>query len=222
MPAQTLNQKNKPKYKNQRKLKYKRNVNTSDVARIAKRIVNKSISKSIETKHYNNTEGAYDVPATGQIFQFTQMIQGTRDFDIVGTKARLTSLYFKYQINLADQFNVVRLVIFQDLDFEDTPPTVNDLFPNLLITSTASMYDPDTVPSRYKILMDRTIVLDTDDNVSVGFYKTRELSPIEFYGNPTTASTQAKGHIYLCAFSDSGVAGHPILMFDSMLYYKDA
>lgn len=224
MPIDKLVTKTSRKSYGRRRTKFTKTVNSVQAAKIAARVAKKTASRQIETKHLPYQNVSDNITNLGFVYLMSDLIQGTTDSDMIGTVCRPTSLWFRYGLKAGDPSNAVRMIFFQDQNQSSITPVVSDVLPNVNLLGTNSMFNPDLVPGRFKIIYDKTHNLDADDPAYSGMVKLRNfpVRKIEFNGNPVSTGSQAKGHIYLLLVSDSGFTTHPTISWDSLLYFKDA
>lgn len=229
MPAQATTSKKEYKRKGKKAKIPKKNLNKYQVKEVAKKVTQKMLNKNIETKHVllsSPAPGPDPVTNLCTPLQLTVMTTGTGQNDILGAKCRLTSLWINYVLNIGDSTNIVRVIVFQDkMNNAVTPAFQGQLFTNGYVHPITSMYNTDLVPSRYHILYDRCIVLDTDDPQYCGHIRIKDFPKrtLEFQGgSPTIINAQAMGHLYFYVVSDSSLVTHPTIEYEVALFYKDA
>lgn len=195
------------------------------MAKIAKQVAQKVVNRNVETKHDYSSQTGIDVLALATDIQLTQMTTGTMDNDIIGSKCRLTSLYISYTLALGDSTNYVRLLVFQDKHQNLTTPNFqSQIFINSLVNPIGALYNVDVVPSRYSILYDKVVALDSDDPIHYGriVIKRFPKRTLEFTSTPTITNAIASGHVYFMVLSDSALVPSPKLSYDAAIFYKDA
>lgn len=218
---------NKKPYKKWNRKTYvpKRNLTKYQVKAVAQKVATKILNKEIETKFILDSNLNLPLTAIASSFQLTPLTQGTEENEMIGNKVRLTSLWINYTLTVSDSYNMVRLVLIQDTEFNDTSVLLQqDVFNFGSTLPIVASYNTINVPNRFKILYDKVITLDQDDPAYYGKVVIRDfpLKTLEFRTAPTTVSAIGKGHLYWYMVSDSGLSGHPSITYSTSLFYKDA
>lgn len=196
--------------------------------RQVKRIVN----SSQETKFYDISSSGASVSSTGTITSLTSIAQGTTDITRVGDSISLMRMMWSGVLTVGDQFNIVRVILFQWKPNDNVAPALADLLLNGPSGSpdVYSFYNHD-LRGQFHIMSDRTysligngtsssipfqpktqILIAHNKGLSVGLKKVQ-------YQGGTTVGTHK---IYVLTLSDSSAVAHPIITYNARIYYKDS
>lgn len=188
--------------------------------RLIQKVVQTEIAKhdEKEVEHKYKDLGASDsVGITGTIQHLSNIAQGSTYETHVGVQAKATSLQMRLTITAADSVNVVRIIIFRF--FDGTTPVATDILQNLVSSANLhplSMLNMDNRKT-FQVLYDNSYVVDTDDSILVDkFYIKRNMKLSWKEDN-----SRDVGHIYMLAISDSAIAAHPTLLWESRLRFTD-
>jgi hypothetical protein len=192
-----------------------KNKKSKEISHLIKSISNQNKEKKwLHHSNYNIVQSS-----TFAFVDLTDMTQDVTENGRIGTSARIKSLTIGVNFIVADASNRLRTFVFVWF-----PNTISDnpADTELLIDTTTgySIMAPfvQTKPSRFKVLMDETINVDTYNIQKSMKRKINVDRTVSFNtGNVTTGA----GHIYICFLSDSGVVTHPSLSFDCMVTYTD-
>lgn len=184
--------------------------------------IKRQVNRMAETKRLQRALAVVVANSPALITPLLQIPQGTGEGQRVGDHVMLQKVMLRWQITLADNTNTVRFILFQWKQY--TGPSGTDI---LNLTSP----DYNTIPfiapynvttdSSYKILMDRTYVVDTDDPVIRAqklIYK-GITQKINFQSAAGTSATY--NQLYLLVVSDSGATSHPAVNLTADMFYKD-
>lgn len=183
--------------------------------------VKRQINRMAETKRLQRAIGI-TVSSVGVVTPLLTVAQGTAEGERIGDHLTLKKLALRWQVTAADSSNTVRCLIFQWKQY--TTPGLSDV---LNLTAPDFVSIPFIAPynivtdSSYKILMDRVLVVDTDDPVKwrrKTIYK-GITHKINFQGASGTSATY--NQIYIAFVSDSGATSHPAVAATVDLSYKD-
>lgn len=193
--------------------------------------VKKIINRNVELKK-DDTEIDYN-PSDGQnvYLDLTTMIQGDDDdSQRVGNEVMIKSIDFRYQVINADNFNIVRFIVFRWK--EDTltayPSYVLDTgpYPNGPVKVNAPYFWDDWRKGKLKILSDRTISIgNAGPGVVRGHYKKYFKNGLKLRfseGEGTGVALTGMNKIFFMAISDSNIAAHPRISGVSRITYTDA
>lgn len=218
----------------------KRKPTVKKVTKSIKTYVKKAISKNVETKFLKDSNLTYSniVYQTATFVCLTSnLTQGDTASSIDGRKAKLNSLNFKYSV----KYNTLptdttthpiarraRLIIYQDNEFSEiTQQQSTNLLTSYVGNDVDSLYNPEQVPVRYKILYNKLIKLDVSNNISSHSKLIKRIPlNITFQADPTGPNAVAKGHLYALIICDDDTQAnvtYPIsIRYDSYLYFKDS
>lgn len=191
------------------------------IKRLAAQSANRAIARTSEHKHYENTafinSGSSTSVGVAQMTAIPQSSTGAQsDNTRVGDVVKITSFQFRFGLKLADDYNLVRIIFFQWLS--DSTPVGSDI----LLSTSYPLYSPYTADNRnlYKILYDRTVVLDANKPVvyehkflSRGFVKKMHWT--------AGSATAGSNHIWYLNVSDSGAISHPAVELFTRVNYID-
>lgn len=204
------------------------------VARIG--TVKRMISRNEETKWapYDflfNT--AYDVN-TDKLLMMSNNAQGVARSERLGNKITITKFQFFISSAAANGiFSRLRFIMFIDKQARATPPVPSDLLQGqgtiMTANSVQQVLNPNTVPSRYQILLDRFFTVGIEGgstNVSqetIKRYTVRKKITIQYTdgGGSGQAVVQDKV-VYGMVISDEVVGSQPSARITGIFYFKDA
>lgn len=197
------------------------------VKRVARAEARKAISRSEETKEFDDQVGSVGVNYTGTTWNLlynsvgaAAITQGVASNQYIGTSITPVFLQIRLNVTAADATNLMRIVIVQAIG--TFVPTTTLVFQSVTnVRAPLSPYDHDH-NSGYRVLHSKIIELDTTTNVqrvySI-FLKKHKMRKITFSDGAGTIET---GGIYLLAISDSAAVADPAIQIYSRLSYKDA
>lgn len=191
--------------RSRRPRRFRRRSSNKTIARIAKKVFN----KQVETKYNNFQINA--VPLSNVPFgqAMNNLAQGTTTSTRVGNSVRIQGLKLRYELQLADTFNVCRVYVLWS-----RAPINGSLLPGPLEVLSKDRQN-------FKVLYDRTHVLDQDDPT---FVTTKDISRyiggFSRFNNAT--ATPTAGYLSLYAVSDSTLVSHPTFSFAASVTYQDA
>lgn len=184
-----------------------------------KAIVRKAIHAEEEEK-YAIINASYGVATAPGLYVLTNTSQGSSGGTHIGDECRLKSLWFRYNVTVADASNAVRVILFiwkpnlayaapAALDILKTVTTPNQL---------TSCYEEDG-EDMYRILYDRVHFVSAVGPVQTGALVTRKLNlKMDF----ATGSSNASNNVYVLLVSDSGAVSDPTVNFTSRISFTDA
>lgn len=182
-------------------------------------------SRELKLHQMNIFTGMNDV---GQIFNMTQIAEGTAETQRVGLK--INPKRFDLNLNLSaesgDQ-NIYRIVVFRW--FEDLPPARTDILEDNTAGSFLG-YNNYAVPTKWQKKPKYQILDDTKLTVADGtaeedryYYFTKHFKKnSEIRYDASSPSSQEWGNIYVYICSDSAVVPHPIVQGYSRLTFFDS
>lgn len=188
------------------------------VSRLTRRL-----NSMIERKHVdtNLTQGFLGgVDANGTIVELTAISQGDTEVQREGIQVNLQSIKLDLQLNYADTFNKLRVIMFKW--FDNTNPSIGDLLNGSGFTNfIQAPYNWVTGRSKYKVLMDvKTLTTSVDKPVA---YIRRRInlrnSKLRFLGSSATSGEWGRIFLFIC--SDSAVLTHPVPTGVARLVYTD-
>jgi len=196
--------------------------------------VRNQLHKRGEVKYIETAVTGGGADTTGSVFQLSAVAQGITDTARIGEEIVMESLQIRGHIRSNRVIgsdvdpNMVRMVVIQDMSDLNAAPaiagvwtTVTDFYQNNLRIPASEIME------RYKVLMDRWIVLGPTDSVGgahqviKGFkYFLRRRIKINYTGAAATAV--AKGNLYFFIASDhaTGVE-EPTYVLDVVMRFRD-
>lgn len=155
------------------------------------------------------------VSNTGSMTDLTSVAQGTNAVSRIGQSITVKSIEMDFVFGLADTTNLIRLRIFEWIpsDTSDVPSFSEVQY---FASSVLSPYLP-YKPSRFKVLYDHMIVLDTYHPIIRHKFKLKLSHKVQYDLSVDTGSR----HIYMALQSDSGAATHPSCAYNSLVKFVD-
>lgn len=183
------------------------------------RKVLKVVKRTQEKKFYpfaNSTT----VSSVGYLLDLTTIPQGDTDTTRDGDMLRVSSIQVNFAWAAADAYNICRMVMFQWMPASSpgSPPALADIFADTT-NAVISTFAHDTRKS-YRILLDRTCVVDADDPMKICkmyVYK-KFMRNIQYAGGTTTG----RGNIYVWLVTDSGAVTHPAVTWSGKTNFTDS
>lgn len=188
--------------------------------------VDRIITDRSEKLYFDVPSQSTGISTTGTIFgPLSAPAQGDEDTERTGDALRVSSMQIRYQVQVADVTNVMRMVMFQWKSSQMAAPQVGEVLQPYLPGPAPGIFSPYTHDSRdnMRILWDSGLLqLAVDDTgnvcgtayVTKGFLNERK---IQFVAGATTGYP----HIYLLCISDSGAVTHPTVNFVSRMVYTE-
>lgn len=178
-------------------------------------IARKAIKNMAEI-HFHASDYYNTVSTSGYVQDLSIITQtSTGDQNRIGDSITLTSMEVRYDWEVADTTNRVRLILFRWND--DGAPGVNDILLNTVsVPRCYASYNKDS-RSKFNILYDKVMVVGQGsgtDNVKYREFKRKLTGKINY----SSGGTSGVKHVYLMAISDS-LTGNPTLAFYSRLNY---
>jgi hypothetical protein len=184
-----------------------------------RRIVKSALHKDEEEK-YAIINQSYSVSTTPGLYVLTNTAQGSSGGTHVGDECRLKSLWFRYNLTVADASNALRVILFTwkpNLGYA-SPAALNILKTVTTPNQLTSAYQEDG-EDMYHILYDRVHFVSAVGPVQAGGLVKRKLNQkMDF----STGSSNGSNNIYLLLVSDSGAASDPTFNFTSRVAFTDA
>lgn len=202
-----------------------RKTNTT-VRRVARAEAKKVFNQKVESKTFDGAIGSGTADWSGTVWSLwddaagVAITQGNGESQYVGQKVTPTYFTLRYQANIADTTNMVRIMILQDI-VAGVPTGANVLQSVGNIRAPLSPLDVD-YDQTYRVLADRVVQLTSVAKPSaVGKIKIgmRQLRPVYF---SDAAGTYERGSCYVLVISDSGAATHPNVNLSWRWHFKDA
>jgi hypothetical protein len=200
------------------------------------------IAAEVETKAFDTTSNSFTVSTAGSVLKLTTVTQGATQVTRVGDRLKKKLLSFKYSIQVgatgliaaADQYNTVRVIIFQwHMDDGLAAPVVANILTSTPTNKSLAMYNYDT-DHDYKILYDRShVVYNTPiwngaavqwNHGDGGTFCNDKVQNIALKGDIEfdAGSSFGTGHLYALFISDSAFAPNPSCEFVSRLLFEDS
>lgn len=185
-----------------------------------KRFVTKTLAKRVEYKYHTAYYNQPSVLNNGVVINLIDIPQGVLDTERIGDQIRLATITFRYVVTVGDNFNFLRLIIFQFKSNNSFNPAVSAIL-NGTAPTYLSQYSVDNNQT-FQVLYDRTHRLDTDDPAKVVIGKCNMKyckRKLQFQAGSNTTGT---GMIYALAISDSGNAPNPGIQGEFNFWYSDS
>lgn len=180
---------------------------------VVKRIAHKEIVRNQENKRHD-TDFTAGVNNAGTISSLSDVTSGVGDTQRIGDSFLMGTISFKGRIVFADQYNAIRMIVFQW--HEDSTPLVSDL---LLTFNWRSLYNVDK-HQKYKILFDKIYFTDNVMKLQTAVHGRVRIPRKKLQFNALT--TVGTNKIYVCFISDSGGVPDPTPSVYFRLNYRDA
>jgi len=175
------------------------------------RIANKQIHKSAELKSYDGTNSSWVVSSTPNIKRIDPPPQGDGDGTRDGDKIYIKSFALNAMLSPdAIQSLVMRIICFQWLEDDTTPPVVGDILQSTGATNYLfNSFYKHNPQKQFKILDDRLVFWDTNNTSTAKPYRLRLKSGDIALRKPTykAAALDGTGNIYFCVMSNDVTGG---------------
>ncbi len=184
-----------------------------------KSMINSKINLSLEHKYFvGNVSNFTD--STGNVVNMTAIPQGDTDLSRDGDACTFSRLDVRGVVYGADTTNMIRLVLFQWKP--QSTPTLGLIFQDLATWGPITPLTHDT-RDQYHVLDDRLLATSLNGPNAVSFDfsvpKNRLLKQqCRFQGGTTTGSNL----IYLGLVTDSAAATHPLVQYNTKVWFHDA
>lgn len=185
------------------------------------------VNRQAETLHHR-VDIIDSAPSTGLLTELnTVNSQGVASGQFTGAEISQMFLSVRGKVQQQDASNIVRMVVFtpsqQGLEELKSGVALSELFYNP-VRAIYSAWRPSLVNKIYK---DKLMVLNasTGQNDAIRMIRINQRlggKKYRFNENATAGTTSGSEVIYLGFLSDSDVAFHPAVEFESILYYKDS
>jgi len=201
------------KQRNQRNGNQRVNKNGSQksLTRVVNQILDSKMEKKWISQDYSST-----VSNTATLIDLTSIGQGNNAITRVGASITVKSFEINSIFTIADTTNIIRMMVFEWIpsDTSDAPSSSELLLTASSVLSPVLPYKP----SRFKILYDKNLVLDTYHPILENKFKLKLDHQVQYDLSVDTGSR----HLYLYLQSDSGASAHPGVAFNSVLKFVDA
>lgn len=197
-------------------------------ARAVKAIVEAELEDVTELK-FNDRIYTLGLTVAPLIYDLTStIVLGTNGYDRIGLDIELKSIWFKFQLGLADTFNYMRIIFFQWYDDVSAAfPAWDDIFQYpaagnpVNVSDFMSPYGLNKGKDRsFKVLKNIELILDNDNPAQIitGYIDKGFRKSINF----GTASTLGNNHIFMMVVSDSAAIPDPTLEGVTRLRFTDS
>lgn len=200
-----------------------------------KALAEQVIEKKAEIKHHDTVGNILTLQwASPSIFDITQISQSFSDTSRVGDSFELKSIHFRGMLGLgvSPQFEatrlstVIRMIMFQWKEDNNTAPTQGDILQNVSsnLYSVYSQYKLDK-NKKYNILYDEIFKFDRIECVTkvIDIFVNKKFSKKIQYSNAST--TNGVNHIYCMFITNDDVAfntgEHPFVDYMTRVRYLD-
>lgn len=161
-----------------------------------------------------NSGGVISVPVTPYITKLTNIPQGDQIGHREGIKIQNNGLDMRMVLTKSDNINVIRVIIFQ---WKNDDNTVSPLDSDILQTLSSSIapisaINRQTMNNDFKVLYDRTTTLTSGQDVKYTRINIKPQRMLKYTTYNNSANT-GNNQLYILLQSDSGVASHPTVYF---------
>lgn len=180
------------------------------------------LKKDVELKAYTARPfSASSISTAATIVKISGIVRANDNVSRDGNQVSVTRVDLQGFADVADDSNLVRIIVFQwrDDDISYTPVAAD------ILQNAASFYDMYNFTNRHRftVLWDRTFNVDSTDPAKP-FKRSiygKKLAKVLEYSGATDSSITGKHQIYVLAVSDSGAIAHPTLDMMTRVYFKD-
>lgn len=152
------------------------------------------------------------------IFDVCKVAYGDSNMQRIGNSLKITSWLLRMVLtkNATATASNVRIIAFSDVSSAGVKPNVTDVLEYLSPISPIAKNNG----SRFRILMDRIYVLDSDNPMRVTKMYKRLSHHIKYLDGTTNDSALGQGSLYLLILSNEGT-NLPTVTFDSRMRFLD-
>lgn len=188
------------------------------LVRLQKREMFNSIADRNYAQYGKSTEVAGN---TAVVQRITSISTGTGLASRLDNNVRLSSLYYRYTIHLADTTNIMRFLILQAKGgWQAANPVATDIF-RQASGGGATPFEMPVLTENFHILVDKTINLYADRPIVLTEGTIYKFPQKNIHYSSTTGTTAADGDIFVVTCSDSGAIAHPYVNgFAKLKYYE--
>lgn len=193
-----------------------------------KAIVNKQINKKTEKKHVHLQDNLTTISNAGHFFHINKVALGAEDYQRVGNKTQclrigLRGIVMPSTENVAvDPYNEIRMIVMYDRQPNGALPAIGEIF--TYPTDVNSPRNPD-FSDRFITLADKSFLVynKADQNYQGSKFRIniKKKLKTEFKGNGNTIADVSTGSIFVFWLSDSAVADHPFVKYNTAYTYMD-
>jgi len=201
--------------------------NNLPLQRAIRRIAKNQINNRQESKSFDGAISAKQIDYSGDIYSLltddtgaVTISQGTTENQYIGGKITPSHITMRLKFHLADNDNMLRVIIFQSKGLY-APSTMADVLQSVgNIRAPMSALDED-FNDRFKVLADRWIQIDSyhPDRIMKITIPMKKIRPVHF---SDSAGTAESGGIYMGIVSDSAADPDPTAYGYWRVYFKDA
>lgn len=166
-----------------------------------------------------DVESSLSPTSSGNVAYIGSVAQGDDVSNRDGRSIRPFMYEYNAQITLhaSATRSSMRCIVFQDSECIATTPVITTL---LVTASTVAMYNLLTSKGRFKIILDKTYNVDTDDPLITDYGKERMSGRILFDGTGATDASAGKGALFVCFISNEATNA-PAVVWQHRLHFKD-
>lgn len=179
------------------------------IKRLIRKMIDNYVHRSSEAKRCHTTLSATSISTVGTTTDLMNIPRGSESDQRNGDEVTVTGMYMRGVLTVADDTNVVRLLVYDPVDPDETvTPTITG----------------DIDITRFKILYERTFALANGGpgaipfTIKKSFRKLRGGGLQVSYDNASNVPYKHRFRIY--AVSDSGAVTHPTITLNSVVYYR--
>lgn len=195
---------------------YKKNDNSKQMERVAKKVFKDMEKSEVEVKRFRVYGTAVNMTSAGTVFSLSTVTAGTGASNRIGNSLTLKSLLVRYSISQNGYTNQCRVIIFRWNS--DGVPTVTDVLPYDSSVYWLEPINPDRTES-VQVLYDQLVVTG-NSSLCHAVYVDKAYISLKGKSSYTTSGND-KGNIYMFIMSDQLVSGFPYMQYYSRLRFTD-
>jgi len=185
-----------------------------------KQIVKSLLKEVQELKIFVSQNTGISIDFGGTVTDLSAVTQGDTDVSRDGDRIQLVEWSFRWVAQVADTYNLVRLILFQWIpDSNSVTPTVTNVIQtNGTVNGPISYKSIDFVKDVY-VLYDKLVFVDTyhpivPNHVVIKKFHDRQMQ--------FTGATSRTNGLYMLTISDSAAATHPAVQYYSTIRFTDS
>lgn len=197
-------------------------------AKKIKAIVNKQINKKTEKKHVHLQDNLTPITNAGHFFHINKIALGAEDYQHVGNKIQCLRIGLRGIVMpstenvVVDPYNEIRMIVLYDKQTNGALPAIGEIF--TYPTDVNSPRNPD-FSDRFITLADKSFLVynKTGQNYQGSKFRIniKKKLKTEFKGNGNTIADISTGSVFVFWLSDSVLADHPFVKYDTAYTYMD-
>ncbi len=194
---------------------------TKSVSKSEVKQIVKSLLKEVqELKIFISQSTGINVDYGGSIVDLSAITQGDSDVSRDGDRVQLMEWSFSYNVQVADTYNLFRVVLFQYVPDSNlgAPAVTNVIQTNGSVNGPISYKSIDFVKDVY-ILYDKLVFVDTyhpiiPNRVLIKKFHDKQMQ--------FTGATSRTNGLFMMVISDSAAATHPAIQYYSTIRFTDS